>query len=410
MFYVDFFESVDLVFYIIFAFLFLCFSFVVGMRYVIGPTLFSAINFLSAASLGLVYAVGFDFYILVVSVLIFFINYYCFCGSQKHVIKNAYVNSGIDNDRQLSIKFFIVLFVLVNCIIVFMFGESGRVNKLTWTVTAGGLPYIYEALLMVMYCCFLHCLERRWFLLNCIILFIVGLTGYIFSSKGILINVFLIYAIYITRENVSIKRLVTLFFTSIIFIFILTNVYFGSGYLGLLALCSRAIATLDGTFSIFFDGMYGVHTLDKSVLYYYFDFFVSRIYGVNEGLGAIIAGFSRFNYPEFGGPNDSVVNYLLLSDGMDKVVVIITVFILSFSGVLLDRYVRTCNAKYLPLRNKIIVYPFVLLLPSLYQAVGTGLLILARIYVIIVPIFICWSFLRVFYGKKQNNIFCSCKR
>ncbi|WP_141239803.1 hypothetical protein [Vibrio cholerae] len=409
MFYLEFLNSVSLNFYILFASTFLLFSILVGVKVLLGPTLLSAISFLSSVSLALIYANPYDSFILLLSLFCFLLISYYFSRTitnfrchANDIEEKIYSNLSLKKNRRdkTVVLFFCVLFLLVNTHIYMLFSESGRVNKLTWTVSAGALPYIYEALLMISICCFLHCLERRFFLFCFLIFILIGFSGLVFGSKGVLINIFIVYLLYRTRFNISYRFVILLAPLSIVFLFILSIVFFGSGVAGFLALFSRIMATLDGTFSIFFDGLYESFYLDKTVLIYYFDVFYSRFYGVQESLGQIIANHSRFYYPEFGGPNDSVVNYLLLSTGFNKLIAIATVCVLAFFSGFLDVYLRSRRANYISLKNKIAIYPLYFLLPALYQGVGTGILLFARVYVIIIPLYLCWFFIGKMYGKK----------
>ncbi|EOX3438082.1 hypothetical protein ACPFUQ_003306 [Vibrio cholerae] len=409
MFYLEFINNVSVNFYILFASIFLFFSVLVGVKVLLGPTLLSAISFLSSASLALIYANSYDSFILILSLFCFFlISYYFSCGvtnfrgCANHIEEKNYSDFSLKkcrNDKTV-VLFFCLLFLLVNIYIYMLFSESGRVNKLTWTTSSGALPYIYEALLMITTCCFLHCLERRFFLFCIFIFFLIGFSGFMFGSKGVLINLFFVYLLYRTRFKISYRLIVFLIPLFLAFLFVLSSFFFGAGMAGILALFSRVMATLDGTFSIFFDGLYESFYLDKTVLIYYFDVFYSRFYGVQESLGQIIANNSRFYYPEFGGPNDSVVNYLLLSSGFNKLIAIATVCSLAVFSGFFDMYLRSKRASYISLKNKIAIYPLYLLLPALYQGVGTGILLFARVYVIIIPLYMCWFFLGNAYGKK----------
>jgi len=147
----------------------------------------------------------------------------------------------------------------------------------------------------------------------------------------------------------------------------------------------RVVATFDGTIIIVMLGLSDTLELPHSFLYYAFQFFTSRIDGVEPGLGQILAGFEVYPYPENGGPNDSLVNYYMLGGFFDKAFVFLFVASFAFLLGMIDNIIKSGRFAQYPFAWSFVLVPLYFMLPAFFQATGTAFLLIAKYYVFLLP-------------------------
>ncbi|CNC63473.1 Uncharacterised protein [Yersinia similis] len=289
----------------------------------------------------------------------------------------------------------LLLYIIVITYIYSVFSIDSKVDKLTWTLESGGVHYLFECLSMVILVISFDFLERRKTYLSSIFFFVLIFAGILMGGKGILVNLFSVYLVVKSRESFSSFSLIGVFFILMVVVLLTQIVFFGGvNSSGFAAITSRILATIDGTYIIFYNKVYGDFYLATPILYYLSDFMASKIYGVSDGLGILLARFSDISYPLHGGPNDSIVNYLLLYNDYNKLVVLLFISTMSFIAGMLDRIIKKINFINAGISLKIVIYPLYLLLPLSFQASGTFFMILARGYVILIPILLFYYFIK----------------
>lgn len=388
--------------YFYFLLLFVLFSFAkfYGFNNFLGPTAFSSLFFFSPIIWSLPYLESIDLIITFFMVISYFLFFKLGVSIDPSFILKKFI--GYNKGYYIFISYILIstYFFLLQIVIVY-FGVNGHVDKLAWTVSSGGVSYLFSAVEMSVIVIAFYFIELKKYFLFFLVASLLVWGGVVFHSKSVLLSFIVIYLINKSRFGIEFKY-ITRYIIIISIFFTLTSVLFFGGLNAdsYTAFASRVFATIDGTFTILTSGMYPDYSLPHSSLYYIFDLFTSKIYGVTESVGQIVAGYSNTSYPKFGGPNDSLVNYLFLTQGLDKLNVVIFVCALSFISGSLDKIIKSERCTFSLLEFKLIIYPLYLFIPSFFQATGTAFMLLARLYIFLIPIVIFIFLVRkVFYGR-----------
>ncbi|CNC80417.1 hypothetical protein [Yersinia pseudotuberculosis] len=395
MFVDNFLSEVPVAFYIVFSFFILTFSVLYGIKNILGPTLLSSVFFFMPASLALILADPIDKIFVLLGCIFFYIFY--LLGNRISIVNKTleikYINQ--PNSHYLFSMTMLLFYIIIITYIYSVFSIDSKVDKLTWTLESGGVHYLFECLSMVILVISFDFLERRKIYLSSIFFIVLILAGILMGGKGILVNLFSVYLVVKSRRSFNSFSLIGVFFILTV-VFLLTQIVFFGGVnsSGFAAITSRALATIDGTYIIFYNNVYGNLYLTSPILYYLSDFMASKIYGVSDGLGVLLARFSDISYSPHGGPNDSIVNYILLYNNYNKLVALSFVSTMSFIAGILDRVIKNKKFINVSISLKIAIYPLYLLLPLSFQASGTFFMILARVYIILIPILFFYYFIK----------------
>lgn len=264
---------------------------------------------------------------------------------------------------------------------------SGDHSKLSWTVEYRYFSYLLSFMMSVVLSVAFFLMTRRVYLYYFLTVLAFLFYGLTVGSKGVLINLAVLFIVlYVSRLNkLNFSNLV---FSRAVFIPLATVIlsaflFFGSD--PYIPFMSRLAATADGLFIIKTSQLYPDFELDFSVWRYIFDAFASKIYGSIESIGQILASESLFlPYPPYGGPNDSVVIYMLLSGSVDKFFIFIMMSALSMLFGFVDSIFKK-NINNITLLTCLFLLPLYLQFSGLYQGVGTFFILLARTYIVLVP-------------------------
>ncbi|CRG49456.1 MULTISPECIES: hypothetical protein [Yersinia pseudotuberculosis complex] len=395
MFVDNFLSEVPVAFYIVFSFFILTFSALYGIKNILGPTLLSSVFFFMPASLALILADPIDKFFVFLGCVFFCLFY--LLGNRISIVNKTleikYINQS--SSHNLFGMTMLLFYIIIITYIYSVFSTDSKVDKLTWTLESGGVHYLFECLSMVILVISFDFLERRKIYLSSIFFIVLILAGILMGGKGILVNLFSVYLVVKSRKSFNSFSLIGVFFILTVVILLTQMVFFGGiNSSGFAALTSRVLATIDGTYIIFYNNVYGNLYLTSPVLYYLSDFMASKIYGVSDGLGVLLARFSDISYPPHGGPNDSIVNYILLYNDYNKLVALLFISTMSFIAGTLDRIIKNKNFINVSISLKIAIYPLYLLLPLSFQASGTFFMILARVYIILIPILLLYYFIK----------------
>ncbi|OYU06330.1 MAG: hypothetical protein CFE47_16470 [Pseudomonas sp. PGPPP1] len=369
-----------------------------GLRRFLGPIAVASIYFYGAALLMM--GAGMEQFVqALVLVLLYFVS--LVIGVRAPSLKFA--RSTLTTDSMPKLYNRLALFVLVMYAVFFWFllskfTQNYRIDKINWGGEAGVLSYVLSLLNGVLLSLLFLLLVARNYVLFLIVGCFLVLGGVVFGEKGVIINLAVVVISVIFQKPIRLKSIFFIFVLSIIISLLTVVFFFGAASSNvddaLVAFLARLVASFDGTMIILKARMYESVSLPNTVLYYIFDFIVSRIYGVSPGVGQMLASTNIYVYPENGGPNDSLINYFLLSDLVDKVVVCF--FVSSFAFVMgaLDAIVKTCRLNTYSAGWKFILLPLYFYMPTFFQATGTAFLLLARYYFLLFPVVIIAFFLR----------------
>lgn len=374
-----------------------------GGRRFVGPVAVSSVYFYGAV---LLMMGGGDQQFCEGVILILCYLFFLFFGVRAPLIRFSRSKLAIEDNVGLYTRMALVVLFLYSIFLgflLFKYAQDFRVDKINWVGDAGGLPYLlalFNGLLVSLFFVFL--VMRKYFLSAVIgVSLIVG--GSMFGEKGVIINLALVLMVAVFQRPVRLLNLLGLFFL-LVAISALTVVFFFGGASAssgdaILAFLARLAASFDGTMIILETNMYEYYRLPNSVLYYIFDFVFSKIYGISPGVGQILAAANVYSYPVNGGPNDSLINYFLLSGVDGKIIVVGFVCVFSFVLGMLDNAVKTCRLNSYTLGWQFVLLPLYFYMPIFFQATGTAFLLLARYYVFLMPlVFVVF----VFRGVTKN--------
>jgi len=311
-------------------------------------------------------------------------------------------NSRLDNSRwrvsTLSVGCcFIYLLLLIYIAIKYSLSFP-KVDKLGWALDAGLLPYIYYLFggLLTTFAFLLF--SKKNYYAFCFVAFSLAAGAYVVGEKVALVNLLILVVVCLLTQGKGVRFWIYFVSFSLLSMAITILVFFGGLEGGLVAAVDafliRLIATFDGTIIIVMLGLGDTLELPHGFLYYAFQFFTSRIDGVEPGLGQILAGFEVYPYPESGGPNDSLINYYLLGGFFDRSFVFLFVASFAFLLGVLDRAIKSGSFARCPLAWSFVVVPLYFMLPAFFQATGTAFLMIARYYVILIPAVVLFYFFR----------------
>ncbi|KRW64907.1 hypothetical protein AO729_07910 [Pseudomonas sp. TTU2014-066ASC] len=218
------------------------------------------------------------------------------------------------------------------------------------------------------------------------------------GEKIVLVNLLILVVVCLLAQGKGKTFWISFVSFSLLSMVVTIFVFFGGlegeGGAAVDAFMIRVVATFDGTIIIMMLGLSGTLELPHSFLYYAFQFFTSRLDGVEPGLGQILAGFEVYPYPENGGPNDSLVNYYLLGDFFDRAFVFLFVASFAFLLGMLDKIIKSGRFACCPLAWSFILVPLYFMLPAFFQATGTAFLLIARYYLFLIPAIALFYFFR----------------
>lgn len=283
----------------------------------------------------------------------------------------------------------VVTYVLILTYVLINFAVSFKLDKINWVTNAGFLPYLLALLNGMMLTYAFIFLASKNYTLFLLLIFVLIAGGYVFGEKITLLNMAILIVTVMMQKPRIRPRVVVYSISIVVLFFALTLYFFGANEGGidnaLTALLIRLIATFDGTMIILSLELHESYLLPHDFLYYVFDFITSKIFGPTQGVGQILAGTNVYNYPPNGGPNDSLINYFLLSSGLNKVLVCVFLAASSFLLGYLDRVIKQGKINSYAFGWKLILIPLYFMLPAFFQATGTAFLLLARYYFLLLP-------------------------
>ena len=110
-------------------------------------------------------------------------------------------------------------------------------------------------------------------------------------------------------------------------IIILIGIFIGFGN-NILLFTNRLLKNTDGSFTILQEKLYNLQLFDHSFLIQLFKVISFKIGFEKQEIGETIAFYSKYSYPEHGGPNDHILNYFLLNFSVINVLIYIFIIIL----------------------------------------------------------------------------------
>lgn len=368
-----------------------------GLRRFFGPIAIASVYFYGAALLMM--GAGLEQLVQAfVLVIVYFVS--LLIGVRAPLLN--FSRSSLSTDAMSRSYSRMALFTLVAYTALFWFllstySQNYRIDKINWGSDAGVLPYILSLLNGVLLSLLFLLLVARRYVLFLIVGLSLALGGVVFGEKGIIISLVVIVISVVFQKPVRFKSIFYILMLSLILLFLTVVFFFGDASSSvddaLVAFLARLVASFDGTMIILDAHLYEGVRLPNTVLYYIFDFIVSKIYGVGVGVGQLLASTNIYKYPENGGPNDSLINYFLLSDVINKIVICFFVSFFAFVMGALDTMVKTCRLNTYSIGWKLVLLPLYFYMPAFFQATGTAFLLLARYYFLLFPILIISFFL-----------------
>ncbi len=369
-----------------------------GIRRFLGPIALASLYFYGAVLLMM--GAGSEQLVQGVILVCIFLMF-LMLGSRSPVLRVPRGSLSVDNGatfyRDLT-WVLIIVYVLFVQLLISDFSMLYKIDKINWVVNAGALPYVWSLLNGALISVAFMLLVVRRYLLFSIVALALAFGGYIFGEKSVFINLAVLIAVVVFQEPLKLGRSLVAAVAATFFLAFTIVYSFGGAVAGwstaVQAFSVRLIATFDGTMIILKTHMYEGYELPHSVIYYVFDFFLSKIYGVSPGVGQILAAAGVYQYPENGGPNDSLVNYFLLSDISGKISVGVFLAVFAFFLGFLDRVVKEKRLNDYVVGWQFILIPLYLLMPAFFQATGTAFILLARYYVLLLPLVLVVYFIK----------------
>jgi len=385
-------------FYVALCFLLCITAFGCGLRRFLGPIAVASIYFYGAALLMM--GAGMEQFVqALVLVLIYFVSLIIGVRAPSFKFTRSTLSTNAMSQSYSYLAFFmLVAYAALFCFLLSKYTQDYRIDKINWGGEAGVLPYVLSLLNGILLSLFFLLLVARNYVLFLIVGCFLVLGGIVFGEKGVIINLAVVVISVVFQRSVGLRDMFFIFVLSIVISFLTVVFFFGATFSNaddaLVAFLARLVASFDGTMIILKAHMYESVKLPNAVLYYIFDFIVSKIYGISPGVGQLLASTNIYLYPENGGPNDSLINYFLLSDWVDKVVVCFFVSFFAFVMGGLDAIVKTCRLNTYSAGWKFVLLPLYFYMPTFFQATGTAFLLLARYYFLLFPVIIVAFFLR----------------
>jgi hypothetical protein len=385
-------------FFVSFGFLLFVTAFCCGLRRFLGPIAIASAYFYGAALLMM--GAGMEQLVQAfVLILIYFVS--LVIGVRTPLLRIPQTTCSTDAMSQSYSRLAFIVLIVYAILFWFLmskFSQNYRIDKLGWGASAGVLPYVLSLLNGVLLSLlFLLLVARNYFMFLIVGLSLV-LGGIVFGEKGIIINLAVVVASVVFQKAIRLRDMLYILVFSIVILFLTVVFFFGAASSNaddaIVAFLARLVASFDGTMIIFNTHMYEDASLPNTVLYYMFDFLVSKIYGVGPGVGQLLASTNVYVYPQNGGPNDSLINYFLLSDFINKIIVCFFVSFFAFVMGALDTMVKTGRMNTYPDGWKFVLLPLYFYMPAFFQATGTAFLLLARYYVLLFPVIVFAFFLR----------------
>jgi hypothetical protein len=231
----------------------------------------------------------------------------------------------------------IKLITYLNCaymiVAIFIFIKFYSVHKapafkLTWNQNHKALGFIYSflstiALYNIIYIVKFGATKTYKYILIGATLTIFLYSGVYFHSKGAFVSLIFLLLIYAKVFDKKIKLKQSLLMLAIIPFGVLIG--FGGDYL---LFFNRLLKNTDGTFIILEENLYQFDLFTNSFWVQIFKVVSHNIGFPKQETGETIASFSKYSYPEHGGPNDNVFNYLLLNFNIVSIVIYMVLAIL----------------------------------------------------------------------------------
>lgn len=394
----DFLALVSVSFYISF-FGLLVFTFLIcGARHFVGPIAIACLYFYSAVLLMM--GAALEQFIQGVILLLIFL-FFLVAGTKSSFPSAAASLSPAVPSRTACrwLAFAVVVFyVFFLQFLIAKYSQSLKIDKINWVLEAGGFSYLLSLLNGLLTALAFMLLVMRSYIVFVLVVACLSFGGFVFGEKGVLVNITILIAVVIFQNALGLRHYVYCaivgggaLLLTILFLFGSSDFDFYSAYYSFLA---RVIASLDGTMIILQLGLYEGYDLPNFFIFYIFDFALSKIYGISPGIGQILAATQTYAYPANGGPNDSLVNYFLLSDFFGKIWVCLFVAIFAFLLGVLDAAVKSGRLNFYSIGCQLILVPLYLMTPAFFQATGTAFLLLARYYFLLLPLVALIYFLR----------------
>lgn len=369
-----------------------------GFRRFLGPIAIASVYFYGAALLMMGAGVE-QFVQAFILIVIYFFS--LVTGIRAPLLK--FTRSALSADamsRSYALLAFVVLvvYIAIFWLLLLNYSQNYRIDKINWAEGAGVLPYILSLLNGMLLSLFFLLLVDRNYLLSLVVGIALVFGGFVFGDKGVIVNLTIVVVSVVFQKSLRLKNVLYIFSLSIV-VLLFTIVFFfgavsGSTNDAFVAFLARLVASFDGTMIILKAHLYEGIKLPHTVLYYIFDFVVSRVYGISPGVGQLLASTNIYVYPKNGGPNDSLINYFLLSDVVNKIVVCVFLSFFAFVMGALDTMVKTSRLNTYTAGWKFILLPLYFYMPAFFQATGTAFLLLARYYVLLFPVIIIAFVLR----------------
>ncbi|WP_312396257.1 hypothetical protein [Stutzerimonas kunmingensis] len=386
----DFSSVVSPIYYIALFFLMTITAFLLGLVRFIGPVAFASLYFYGALLIMMHDGIeGLLHGLLLAPTFLCFL----YLGAVSKPIRIT-----LRSSRSTDFTLFFLLFSVACCfaylLLLFYIAKSyslsfPKVDKLAWALGAGLAPYVYSLFSgVLMTCAFLLFFKKKYIVFS-FAAFSLVVGGYVMGEKVALVNLLFLVVVCLLSQREGVRFWIYFSGFSLISMALTVLVFFG-GLDGDLAAAVdafliRVVATFDGTIIIVMLGLSDTLELPHSFLYYAFQFFTSRIDGVEPGLGQILAGFEVYPYPENGGPNDSLVNYYMLGGFFDKAFVFLFVASFAFLLGMIDNIIKSGRFAQYPFAWSFVLVPLYFMLPAFFQATGTAFLLIAKYYVFLLP-------------------------
>lgn len=377
-------------FYIALSLLLFTTACVCGVQRFIGPIAIASIYFYGAALLMM--GAGIEQFLQgLVLIICYFV--FLFLGVRSPLLRIPRSTSSIRESSGGYIFFILVVSIVYASFIGYLFfkyARDSRIDKINWVDGAGGLPYVLALLNGVLLSIFFMLLVSGNYFLFLIVGALLVFGGSVFGEKGVVINLAVVVVSVVFQKPMRPLDMLCLFFLLVIISALTAVLFFGGASVNsgdaFVAFLGRLAASFDGTMIILETHMYDSYRLPNTVFYYIFDFIVSKIYGVGQGIGQLLASTNVYTYPPNGGPNDSLINYFLLSGLDGKIIVGGFVSVFAFFLGMLDSAIKTGRINSYTAAWKLILLPLYFYMPTFFQATGTAFLLLARYYVLLIPL------------------------
>jgi hypothetical protein len=291
-----------------------------------------------------------------------------------------------------SILLYILLYSFSLIFLVFNYGLS--IDKINFSLAAGGFQIIIFGLSFLAPCFFLLCIKQHAYRASFVIFLYSGFLGVISGSKGFILPFILVFMWYLRSREISpgtwLRVIALLCFLTVFSLSFSYGGFLNADYSQML---SRVAFTFDGIIALASD--YKYPELQQGVLYHFFQFFTFKIFQPVPGVGQMLASISPISYSENGGPNDSLHAYFILGGFFDKFIVVFFSFFASYLAGLADTVISSPKFKFSSLSSFLFFVLFSLNYPGLLASTGTTFLLVARASVVLLILFFLSKLLSV---------------